>query len=127
MGKQIIYLIFIVAYLAYTYYTKSQKKKNTPNKPASQPIKPQSPKPKSFLEKMILGEEFFEPPATHEPVPAADNIKQKASKPEQELQVIEQDIKPNRHDIHENPIHKPKLFDLKQAIIYNALLDRPYV
>jgi hypothetical protein len=139
MDKQtIIYLVFIVAYLAFTFYRKSQAKGQ---KSGGGVPKPDARKPKSMLEKMILGEEFFEEPKTAD-IPEPESGNQQPSTKNQEpilnAEAISLSQEKNREPVvaeaakkeveaHEQIAYRKGIkFNLRQAMIYKVLLDRPY-
>ncbi len=145
MDEKIIYIIFVIAWGLYSFYRKSQKKKSQQTAVNSQQStnndKEKSPSYKNILEKMLLGEEFTEQPKRME-----NGEWRMENGEDKTLEVLTTPINPVSEIPIENKITEPvisnqtetsivlktfedyktKKFDLRQAIIYNVLLERKF-
>jgi hypothetical protein len=134
MDERIIYLIFILLWAAYKFYQKSQKTKNISDKKLSPASKPSAPDYKSIFEKMLLGEEFTAPAKTLDNEEIMENgewrmensINQQINKSIIEEKPVELKETIRTEEITKSPNYQITKFNLKQALIYSVILNRPY-
>lgn len=145
----LIYIIALIAWVVFAFYRKSQKKAAaTESRRPSRPASEEDPLP--TLEEILLGREREIQP---EPLPVPSVVLTDGMSPELSETAFEKEYKrrgissveelgkPNfmqgikvseiqkddltaQHEI--DPEHKPD-FDLRQAVIYAEILNRPYV
>ena len=142
MDERLIYLIFIVLWAAYKFYNNNQKKKaaaeksqqSTVNKPQWTASVPQR-RPESFrtmFEKALLGEEFSQPARGPEEDVETDQTRQMApvaAEPRQEESYIalpQSETTKQNSQAEEISRQLKSHFNLKQALIYSTILNRPY-
>ncbi len=143
----IIYVLLAVLWLAFSIYNANQKKKKqaaAQQKPTPAPVN-ENPKPRSILEEILLDEEvvheyeqeFAEPEAAPITVPeytAANQYREEvikrtitdfalpteANNTDSEIQKeIPGEAHPVLGDIRQN-------FNLRQAVVYSVVLERPF-
>jgi len=145
-----IYIIALIAWVAFAFYRKSQKKSEAAREAQRRPQQPNESSPFPTIEEIFLGRE---PAPEVEPVPASGSfttdgippvLKETAFEREYNrrgITSIEEMDKPlvlNKHkltDKQEDEISienivmedwKAKV-DIRQAVIYSEILNRPYV
>jgi hypothetical protein len=149
MMDELIYILVLVAWVAYSIFNAKQKKKQKEQQAKSAPkpqpqyetAEPQKPK-RSVLED-LFGEEFFEELQVEEEVsykkevpvkePALTSYQPQApEKPDEEVyksasqlirEMKDEEMESITVDGDENPV---KGFDLRKAVIYSTILERPY-
>lgn len=143
----VIYILIAIAWVAFSIYNANQKKKQKLAREA-QASGPQpseaAPKPRSILEEILMGEEMPEYHAEeeHEEIKPElvpeykaameyqQEIQARALRAEQQLQVSNNlstmDESTPVPLYGETNIGLLKLFDLRQAVIYSIILERPY-
>jgi hypothetical protein len=145
MDEKIIYIIFIVLWLLYSLFGKKKKNPGTSNRQQQPTVNQPEEKKGRFtqLGEILLGEEFYELPKG-KPVTSgntdaeiSEELKSKASM--QQPFLNEENIIYNQLTIKPEPIIQPEehslqkhnniirgKFNLKQAIIFSAIINRPY-
>ncbi len=143
----VIYILIAIAWVAFSIYNANQKKKQklAREAQASVPRTPEAaPKPRSILEEILMGEEMpeFQAEDAHEEIKPElvpeykaaleyqQEIQTRALRAEQQLQVsnnfsFTSDSSPLPFPDEAN-IGLLKIFDLRQAVIYSIILERPY-
>lgn len=149
--EDLIYLVALIAWVAFAFYRKSQKKAAAAQRGQPGPQPPAIPSPFPTM-KDIFGEE---PVVETEPVPvpAAQTVTTDGMAPEYEETAFEKEYKrsgirsveemdsqyfvknpeiadlPEDEGSEENGIGKDwrTRVDLRQAVIYSEILNRPYV
>jgi len=147
----LIYILMLVAWVAYSIYNAKQKKKQKElqNRPAAEPQPAYEPaqtqKPQRSIFEDVFGEGQFEEfeETEEEKVPHAEEIRKVPAeytyyKPKP-MEVVEKDeyitasqLISNREntlvdlDLIDKPITYGNYFNLRKAVIYSAILERPY-
>jgi len=140
-----IYILLAIAWVIFSLYkkgSKQQKQKEQAAREAQDNAEQAEPSTtKSMLEQLILGEEFKQP-VTAKPVTEAPEIYETYDYDaiqKEEAESLEDDV-PDYSDMNKPQIFVPgktdnsyalkkkrkREFDLKQAVIYSTILDRPY-
>jgi len=144
----LIYLILLIAWALFAFYRKSAKKKAEANYPSTrrQPGRESSPFP--TFEEILLGRDPDPEPATVQPTYMTDGMAPELEETsfereynKQGISSIEEMDKPlQRTQYKPIEIHEEKVdpeysdttdyrswIDLRQAVIYSEILNRPYV
>ena len=149
--EDLIYLILLIAWAAFALYRRSQKKNATIRKAPAQPEPEQDFKPLPTLQEILFGEEESgKPGPAPRPVTWQDEGKYSPEPLETDFEreyktmgitSVEGSGKATRSmDIQRTKIQKDEIsdeiakgdnreevFDLRQAVIYSEILNRPYV
>lgn len=147
----LIYILMLVGWVAYSIYNAKQKKKQKElqNRPASEPqpeyesAQPQKPQRSIFEE--VFGEGQFDDfeETVEEEIPHVEEIKKTPAEhtynkaepmeaPAREEYMTASQLINNREnelvdiDLIDKPITSRNYFNLRKAVIYSAILERPY-
>jgi hypothetical protein len=149
--EDLIYLLLLIAWAAFALYRRSQKKNATAGKAKAQPEPERDFKPMPTLQEILFGEEATHP---EEPAPRSITVIDEGEYNPEPVETdfereyarrgiisVESSGRPvpsyemQRTEIQENEISdgiaigdkKEEYFDLRQAVIYSEILNRPYV
>jgi len=144
----VIYIIVLIAWVLFAFYRKSQKKKGPDTEPGQSPRPRSKNSPLPTLEEILLGREP-EPEPEPAPVPVlSDGMSPKLNETafEKEYNLmgitsVEELDKPFSFEKfkhaerqedevfvqEDEPDDRSHAFNLRQAVIYSEILNRPYV
>lgn len=145
--EEFIYVAVAIGWMLFNAYRKSQANKETEQRGPKRAPKqePASPRPTSLEEMMkeLMGETVEQQAPAPIPVPASRPVAQKAHvhvppsppaprisrlrpRPETRRSVNEPRESDETHQHPANEVHSSFQFDLRNAVISNAILQRPY-
>ena len=147
-----IYLIFLVAWIAFSLYRRSQKKSAAAaGKPPSGPHREREIKPLPTIEEILFGKEEAPAPATspdppswmeegnYSPEPVETSFEKEykakgiqsvesAGKPKYMNQIKLTDLQKDEISDENDKIDlSDEIFNLRKAVIYSEILNRPYI
>jgi hypothetical protein len=149
--EDLIYLILLMAWVVFALYRRSQKKNATARKASAQPEPQQDFKPMPTLQEILFGEEESYPGrAIPSPVTAADEGSyspepvetdfekeyarrgiisvERQARASQMSEIQQSDLQRDEiSDEIDTSDKKKDYFDLRKAVIYSEILNRPYV
>jgi hypothetical protein len=149
--EDLIYLILLMAWVVFALYRRSQKKNATARKASAQPGPQQDIKPLPTLQEILFGEEESYPggamprPVTpadegsYSPEPVETNFEKEYAR--RGIMSVESQVRASqkseiqRSDLQIDEISdeidtndkKEDYFDLRKAVVYSEILNRPYV